>query len=278
MDSNQFNNGQQPNPYFNDNSGYQQPQKAPNIFRQLAFSFVPPKYERLTKVKTGSMIGFVTLLALVVTIVEFIIFSVGFALITKPETLEEYIPEFSLKNGELSISEEVVLDQATMLIYITDEQDYFTRDEVQALIDKGYTQVMLVGKKNFALMQNEYFSQISYKDLGSDFSIDKDWAINELPPIVWICCAIGYVFYFVGRIFWYFICAAAYLLLGLIICSAIGKKVSEGALYRVAVYAKVPMFLIALLFSMIPFVGSGLLTLVRPIVTIALMVFAIQKL
>lgn len=278
MDSNQFNGGQQPNPYFNNDNSYQQPQKAPNIFQQFAFSFVPPKYSGLTKVKTGSMIGFVVLLALVATILEFIGFSLAFAVVTNSETLEEKIPEFSVKNGEFSISEEVVLDQDRMLIYITDEQDLFTYEDVKTLTNKGYTQVMLVGKKNFAIMQNGKFQEAKYTEFGKDFFIDKDWAINQLVPIVWVCAAIGYVFYFVGRVFWYFFCAVIYLLIGLIICAVMKKKIPSGALYRTAVYAKVPMFVVTLLFSLIPFIGTGFLTLVGPIATIVFMVFAIQKL
>lgn len=278
MDSNQFNGGQQPNPYFNNPDGYQQPQKAPNIFQQFAFSFVPPKYSGLTKVKIGSMIGFVVLLTLLATILQFIWFSLAFAVVMNPKTLEENLPEFSIKNGELSISEEVILDQDRMLIYITDEQDLFTYEDAKTLTNKGYTQVILVGKKNFALMQNGQFQEAKYKDFGKDFSLDRDWLINELIPIVWVCIAIGFVFYFVGRVFWYFFCAVIYLLIGLIICAVMNKKIPAGALYRTAVYAKVPVFVVTLLLTLIPFIGNGFLTLAGPIATIVFMVFAIQKL
>ena len=60
---------QQPNPYMNNGygnyggpynyGGNPEPQKAPNIFQQFYISFIPPQYNRMTKVKTGSMIGFV---------------------------------------------------------------------------------------------------------------------------------------------------------------------------------------------------------------------------
>ena len=52
------------------NNPYQQ--KAPNIFKQFCLAFVPAGYDRLAKVKIGSMIGFVTLLALVATLISVI--------------------------------------------------------------------------------------------------------------------------------------------------------------------------------------------------------------
>ena len=55
-----------------------EPVKVPNIFQQFVLAFIPPQYNRLTKVKTGSMIGFVTLLALIATILSFVVFALSF--------------------------------------------------------------------------------------------------------------------------------------------------------------------------------------------------------
>lgn len=279
MDSNQFNGGQQPNPYFNNADGYGQPQKAPNIFQQFALSFVPSQYGRLAKVKTGSMIGFVVLLVLFVTVVQFIVTALGLAVLLNPQSMEENIPEFSLKNGELTIAgDDIILDQGRLLIYITDEKNSFTYDDVKELSDKGYTQILLIGKKNLAIMQNGKYQQVAFRDFAKGFSIDKDWAINELVPIIWVCVCVGFVFYFIGSALWYFLCAAAYLLIGLIICSVMNKTVPAGTLYRTAIYAKVIMFMVTFLFKLIPLAGSGFLVLVSPVVTILFMTFAIRQL
>lgn len=37
--------------------GNAEPQKSPNIFQQFVLAFVPTKYDRLTRVKVGSMIS-----------------------------------------------------------------------------------------------------------------------------------------------------------------------------------------------------------------------------
>ena len=83
---------QQGNGYGNYNGGVEA-QKAPNIFQQFAYSFVPNLYDRLAKVKTGSMIGFVTLLVLAATLLSFVSVMVSFSGIDMEEIAAQ-LPEF----------------------------------------------------------------------------------------------------------------------------------------------------------------------------------------
>lgn len=281
MDSNNFNNGQQPSPYYN-NANAQPPQKAPNIFRQFVLAFMPNQYGRLAKVKTGSMIGFVVLLALLATIIEFVRFSaVMLPLVNQLET-SDTIPDFSIRNGELSLSREVIFDQDGMFIYITDEVDKFTRQDAKFLEEKGYTQILLLSRTNMAVVNANQYQEMKWSEFGNTTAINKEWLLNTLMPIVWVFVIVGYLCYFVGRVFWYFFCAAIYLLVALIISSIMNKKVSGGALYRAAVYSKVFMFVIMTVVGLIPFINlllPGILrTPLRFVLTSVFMGFAISKL
>ena len=279
MDSNNFNNGQQPSPYYN-NGNTQPPQKAPNIFKQFVLAFVPNQYGRLAKVKTGSMIGFVVLLVLLATIIGFVRFStVVLPLINQLETSDS-IPDFSIKNGKLSIGREVAFDQDGIFIYITDEVDRFTYQDAEALEDAGYRQVMLISQTNMVIMDDGEYQQAKWSDLGNTTTIDKEWLIDTILPVAWVAVVVGYLFYFVGRVFWYFFCAAIYLIVALIISSIMNKKVSGGALYRVAVYSKVFMFVIMTFVGLISFIVlPGILTVpMRFVITCVFMGVAISKL
>ncbi|MCM1046158.1 MAG: DUF1189 domain-containing protein [Candidatus Gastranaerophilales bacterium] len=304
MDSNNFNNNQPRDPYSNTGSysgsynaapsdggytgnGYsygggqpmqpQPPRKAPNIFKQFAYSFVPPKYDGLTRVKTGSMIGFVVLLTLVATLISFASLAAGLLLFDVDAIFGD-VPDFEVKNGYFSIDEEYMYDEGDTLIWLTDEFYEFTYDDADYLSDLGYTQILLVAESNIALMQNGEYQEMDFNDFGTDLKLDKEWLVETFAPIVWIFLIVGYIFFFVGRTLWYFLCATFYFLIAMLIGQIMGKKVSSGGLFRVAVYSKVLMFVVALVFSLIPLVTIPIPGILRTAITIVFMSFAIWKL
>ncbi|MDE6925420.1 MAG: DUF1189 domain-containing protein, partial [Acetatifactor sp.] len=97
-------------------------------------------------------------------------------------------------------------------------------------------------------------------------------------PIMVVLVVIGYIIFFVGRVFWYFLCAAIYLVFALIIASVMKKRQPAGALFRIAVYSKVLMFVVATLLSVVPVVGFSVPFMLRIVITIGFMGFAIAKL
>ena len=64
----------------------------------------------------------------------------------------------------------------------------------------------------------------------------------------------------------------------LIIASVMKKQQSAGALFRIAVYSKVLMFVVATLLSVVPIVGFSVPFMLRIFVTTGFMGFAIAKL
>lgn len=257
--------------------GNPEPEKAPNIFQQFVLAFIPPQYNRLTKVRTGSMIGFVTLLALVATILSFVSFALSFSAISG-SGWSDAIPDFEVADGRLYIDEDFEFDESGMYVYITDEISGFTYDAASQIADQGYRNIILIGRDRISIMQNGEYQQGDFRNLGDDLEISKDWIVNTFMPLMMGFIAVGYIIFFVGRVFWYFLCAAVYLLFALLIAAMMKKQLSAGALFRTAVYSKVLMFVIMTLLDLVPFVYIPIPFILRIAITIGFMGFAIAKL
>lgn len=265
------------NGYGNYSGGSFEPQKAPNIFQQFAFSFVPALYERLTRVKVGSMIGFVTLLVLVATLLSFASVMVSFSSIDMGEIASK-LPEFALEDGRLYMEEDFLFDEGNVFVYMTEGIDSFSYEDADAIADEGYQNVMLVGRDRLSLMQNGEYQQLDFSDLGDSFALSREWIATKMAPFIMVIIIVLYTVFFLWRILWYFLCAAVYLLFGMLIASVMNKRVSAEALFRTAVYAKVLMFVVATVFDLIPLVDLSVPFLFRVAITTVFMGFAIAKL
>ncbi|MDE7252409.1 MAG: DUF1189 domain-containing protein [Acetatifactor sp.] len=265
------------NPYGNNPV---QQLKAPNIFGQFAYAFVPPKYGSLTKVKVGSMIGFVVLLTLLATILSAVKFFIAFSLIGSSLGILDDLPDFELKNGRFYIDEEYKFDDGDMLVYLTDEIDEFTYDDVEYAKELGYSELILVGRDKISLLNNGQYQEKRFKDmdLSGDITISKEWIKETLMPILSILIAVGYVVFFIFRTLWYFFCAMLYFLVALVVAAIMQRKVSAGALYKTAVYSKVLMFVVGTVLGLLPFVHISVLGIINIIITITFMSFAIYML
>lgn len=281
------NYNQQSNPYMdngygNSGSSYNygsapEPQEAPNIFQQFVLAFVPPQYSRLTKVKTGSMIGFVTLLTLIATILSAISLVISFSSIGGKNWMDA-LPDFEVDGGRLYIEEDFLYDQSGAYIYLTDDIDGFSYDDASALARQGYRNIILAGRDRLSVMQNGEYQQIDFKNLGSDVEISKDWIVEIIMPVMVVVIILAYIIFFVGRTLWYFLCAAVYSLIAQLISMIMKKLQPSDVLFRTAVYSKVLMFVVALLLELIPFVSISIPGILRIAITIAFMGFVIAKL
>lgn len=253
-----------------------EPEKAPNIFRQFLLAFVPTKYSALTKVKVGSMIGFVTLLVLIATAFSFISLALELSSIDMEEVAEA-LPDFEVKSGRLYLDEDFVFDEGGVFIYMTEDIDGFSYEDAADLAAEGYQNIMLIGRDRLSIMQNTEYQQLDFKDLGS-LAISRSWIVTKFVPFILVVVAIAYVFFFVGRVLWYFLCAAIYMLIGMAVAAIASKHIETGELFRIAVYSKVLFFVIATVISLLPFVDFAIPFWFRVAVTTAFMAFAIVKL
>ena len=267
MDSNNMQGGWNMGNY----SGGVAEQKAPNIFQQFIYSFVPPRYDCLTKVKTGSMIGFVTLFMLVVTLVSFLDLVISY-----PSDFIEGLPDIVIRDGEMHIAEDVFYDTSYTYVNVTDEVDKFSYEDVRGLEKAGYRQILLVGREKISLLNDGKYQELYFDELvGSGELVLKDWYENTVEPILWICIVVGYVFFYIFRTLWYFLCAAIYLLIAMIAAQIFKKKRTAGDLFRVAVYSKVFMFVVVMARDLIPFIFIPIPLVIRVVLTIAFMCVAV---
>lgn len=277
MDGNGMNNGGMNNQYGGFGSAPVE-QKAPNIFMQFVYSFVPPRYSRLAKVKTGSMIGFVTLLMFVITLVSFVTLGLKYIASGGVESALDELPDFELKDGYFSIDEEYFYDEDEMLVFLSDYEEEYTYDDVMELSSLGYRMILLVTCDKLCILNNGKYQEFYFYQMADGFEFNKDWIVNSLMPVLWVFLVIGFVIFFVCRTLWYFLCAAIYLLIAMLIALICQKRASAGDLFRVAVYSRVPMFVVALLLSVLPFVSFSVPGIVRIFVTIVIMGFGVWSL
>lgn len=283
----QGNGYQQGNPYqqggVNMSNGYgnyggnAEPQKAPNIFQQFVLAFVPTRYDRLTKVKTGSMIGFVTVLALVAVLLSFGSVMTVFTSVDMEELGEE-LPDFTLENGQFHIEEDFLLDEGSVFVYMTEDIGSFSYEDTAGIADEGYSDIILIGRDGISLMQDGQYQQADFSDLDFGVEIDRDWIVSTLMPFIVFALIIAYIIIFVGLGLGYFLFAAIYFLFAMLIASIMKKQIETGELFRVAVYSKVLMFVVATVLDVLPFVSFSVPFLLRVAITMGFMAFAIAKL
>lgn len=223
------------------------------------------------------MIGFVTLLVLIATAISFILLAVEFSSIDMEEVASA-LPDFEIKNGRLYLDEDFWYDDDGLFVYMTEDIDGFNYEDAADLAAEGYYNILLVGRDRLSLMQNTEYQQLDFEDFGNSLEISRSWIVTKLVPFMLVAVAIAYVFYFVGRVLWYFLCAAIYMLIGMAIAAIASKHIETGELFRIAVYSKVLFFVIATLISLLPFVDFAIPFWIRAAATIAFMAFAIVKL
>lgn len=223
------------------------------------------------------MIGFVTLLVLAATLLSFASVMASFSSIDMGEIASK-LPEFALEDGRLYMEEDFLFDEGNVFVYMTEGIDSFSYEDADAIADEGYQNVMLVGRDRLSLMQNGEYQQLDFSDLGDSFALSREWIATKMAPFIMVIIIVLYTVFFLWRILWYFLCAAVYLLFGMLIASVMNKRVSAEALFRTAVYAKVLMFVVATVFDLIPLVDLSVPFLFRVAITTVFMGFAIAKL
>ena len=109
-------------------------------------------------------------------------------------------------------------------------------------------------------------------------TINKEWIEETVLPALSVIMVIGYVLFFIFRTLWYFFFAMLYFLVALAAAAIMRRKLTAGALYKTAVYSKVLMFVVATVLGLIPFIHIGVPGIIRTVITIVFMCFAISKL
>ncbi|MDE6421682.1 MAG: DUF1189 domain-containing protein, partial [Lachnospiraceae bacterium] len=108
------------------------------FFRQIATAVAQPKkYERFLHLSTGRVIAFVLIFSLITTFVSYYlpfiisqVFGVSYA-----DIIDEYVPEFTLKDDVLTLSEPVEYDDGYTLVIANSNFEEFTEEQLAEYTD-----------------------------------------------------------------------------------------------------------------------------------------------
>lgn len=242
--------------------------KAPNIFKQFAFSFVPPMYKELARAKVGVMILLVLIVIFTACAFQYASFLLSYAISGGVGGVMELFPDFTLENGEFSIAQEFYIEEDGTVMHMTDDVSEFYYDDVEYYIDYGFDQVMLVGRYNICMYTIDDGYQEMYFDEFGDFSLSKEGIVKWGGIMILGFMLVYYICAFFFKAIWYFLMASIYLLLGMLFALIFDKEISAGHIFKAAVFAKLPFFIIAALFKCVG-LDFGILGIIRAILTLA---------
>ena len=233
-----------------------------NFFEQLFYALIKPKqYYRLTKISGGRLTSFVFLFLLIISLFNIVPM---FYNIVGPngfyQTMQEDLPSFELRNGELFVAERYEYNSGDQYILIDTNIDQFDYEQV----NKEYNQVMLISRTNMINYRSYGRMQgIDFEDLGG-FHFNNAILISLLPflYLILIFTAVCIYLFLVGS---YYLTALLYSLLGLFVSSVSYANLTYATIFKTAIYSKVT---IRILYSLIDLTSLSLTGYLRNIIAI----------
>ena len=255
--------------YYNYHNNTHEAAKPPNIFRSFLYALIPTKYDQLIKVKTGSMIGFVFLLVLIATLARMTVFGIRYN-----GEFDEGFPDILIRDGRLFIEEDYMLDERTRYLLVTDKVDGFSYEDVMELADAGYNQIWLVGRDKITVMQHTNCRELYFADV---VGYGEEIRVKEVVRVIlYIAVALVTVIFFVCGVLWYFLCSAVLLVIGLIIAQMFKRDLSAGQVFRIAVYSRVLVYVVATFVIVCSFMHFAIPNFFRVFLTVLFLIAAIR--
>lgn len=244
-----------------------------NFFEQIFYAVAKPKqYYKLSKVSGGRLTGFVFLLMLIVTIIStvFPIINVFVGSDGIFNQIDNELPYFEMKNGNLFVEERYENSDNDTYILVDTNVDSFNYED----IDKSYNQVVLISKTNYFQYSSGRTQELAFRDF-KEFDFNKD-IIQVFKPFIYIILVLVVIFIYLFVVGGYFFTSLLYSLVGLFVSSVNKIRLPFGMIFKVAVYSKVT---IKLLYTLIGIfdqsMPSGVKNIIAIIVTCTYVVFGI---
>ena len=211
------------------------------------FSFIPPKYAKLSKEKGGKIFGAFLIVFLILSLVTCIKFSKGFDEVT--ESLKDECPEFTLIDGEFEIDQPYSFDNDGVYVEINDSLEEVDEDTIRKInSDYSYQSVMVVGKYDFAMLNNGQIQAFSYKDLGN-FTISKDKLVREIMPSLKSIIIIVIMVWSIVSLGLFYLVACIMQLFTMMFGKIFNKDFDADQRYRITVLAKFPVHVVIFIIS-----------------------------
>lgn len=223
------------------------------FFRQIATAVAQPKkYERFLHLSTGRVIAFVLIFTLITTFLGYylpFIISQVFGE-SYMDMIDEYVPEFTLKDNVLTLSEPVEYDDGYTLVIANSNIEEFTEEQLNEYT-ADYGSVYLFGKTNMIFYASGQHTVYRYADL-SITELDRE-GLRDYVPSVYMMMVVSGVMNFVLRMFWYVLGALVLMLLGWSMKGFWNMQFSFLDLFKLGVFSKVLYEIIAAVLRMFRF-------------------------
>lgn len=223
-----------------------------NVFKEMFYSVYNykyyPQFLKNNKAKIfGVGILIVTLCFMIDTIIPAGVFMLKGGLTAAIET----IPDFHLKDGILEMEESYRLDNGYTLVYVDADPDFifYSAKELEDDLEE-YEQVILMDCEKMVLKDDGEVVELYYDTLEIDFERDD---LKVLIPYLYSFAVFFIIFaYFMDAgLFFFGVIFVA--LIGMIIASAMNKKLSFGQLYKLGVYSRTLPLILKALKNLLPF-------------------------
>jgi len=235
-----------------------------NIFSEFFYAIIGvKKYPRFLQNKGGKVFFYIMFAVLVYT-------ALANAKVI-PETkmfveelkgfIEDKLPYFELKNGELYIEEGIYLDDNEFLLSVDSEygsyiNQYNKSEWMQMLAE--YDNVIMMDASTILIKDD---GQIEIGDHIEFLSINNDILYEMADYAYWII-AIYLILAYICNIFLFLFGVLIIALIGMIIDSFIGCGLTFGQLFKLSVYSKTCMLLVKALIKLFSVRFSGLFVIV----------------
>lgn len=217
----------------------EQNKKKFGFFRQIATAVAQPKkYERFLRLSMGRVVAFMIILMLITTFAGYYLPFIASQLFGKSYTdmIDEYVPEFTLKDHILTLSEPVEYDDGYTLVIANSNIEEFTEEQLEEY-KADYMSVYLIGRTNMIFYASGKATTYFYADLAIE-ELDRE-GLRAYVPSVYMMMVVSGIMNFVLRTFWYL---AGTLLLMLLAWSMKGfwnMQFHFMELFKLSVFSKV---------------------------------------
>lgn len=224
------------------------------FFRQIATAVAQPKkYERFLHLSTGRVIAFTFIFALITTFagyyLPFIISQVFGE--SYMDVIDEYVPEFTLKDDVLTLSEPVEYDDGYTLVIANSKIAEFTDEDLEEYTE-SYTSIYLFGKTNMIFYASGQSTTYRYADLAIE-ELDRE-GLRAYVPSMYMMMVVSGLMNFILRVFWYLLGALVLMLLGWSMKGFWNIQFSFLDLFKLGVFSKVLYEIISTIMRMLRFV------------------------
>lgn len=210
--------------------------------RFITAMFLPKEYEKLLRLSGGSVIGFMVVLMLLVSFIQYAIPTLGAiaGLGGIRNIVENELPQFSFQNGEFNLDDKIEWQDNSAGVYllVDTKQKEFTREDVPANV----IQAIMVSRSNVLLynevtgigtmVQEEKFSD--YEAFTMSNSILADMA-----PMFYAILVCIYVFRYLLLLVKYLIAALCYSTVMYLLGKTMLPDITFGKIYKIALFAQV---------------------------------------